>query len=214
MYSESNFDPLASGETVDQKQSRTVCWKASVQSSVRVKEISRTCEEYMALPASQYSVLSAQQVERLSDTQFKFFLGNLNFFGTKISPVLYVDVNVFPDLFKSEIAVTRAETFGSEIADKINGTFSISALNIVSAGTDKKGSKILSSDTTVTINALVPESKIPLRIIQSGGSFIIQSSLNLIVPTFVRILAADFKRWSAGNDSRTAVEGASLAIEQ
>jgi hypothetical protein len=37
-----------------------------------------------------------------------------------------------------------------------------------------------------------------------------QSSLNIIVPTFVRILSADFQRWSAGNDTRAEVDGATL----
>lgn len=58
----------------------------------------------------------------------------MNFFGTKIQPVLYVDVNVYPEFNRSEIVVRRAETVGSETADKVNGTFSISAINIVSAG--------------------------------------------------------------------------------
>ena len=58
----------------------------------------------------------------------------MNFFGTKIQPVLYVDVNVYPEFNRSEIVVRRAETVGSEMADKVNGTFSISAINIVSAG--------------------------------------------------------------------------------
>ena len=38
-----------------------------------------------------------------------------------------------------------------------------------------------------------------------------QSSLNIFVPTFVRILSADFSRWSAGNDTRAEVEGAVLS---
>ena len=59
---------------------------------------------------------------------------------------------------------------------------------------------------------VVPSSKLPLKIIQNGGNFIMQSSLNVIVPTFVRILAADFKKWSAGDDSRTPVEGAKLEL--
>lgn len=58
----------------------------------------------------------------------------MNFFGTKIQPILYVDVNVYPEFNRSEIVVRRAETVGSETADKVNGTFSISATNIVSAG--------------------------------------------------------------------------------
>ena len=196
-----------------QSNDRQVSWKAEVQSSVRVDEIKRTLEGYLALPASEYSVLSANQVVRINDSQFKFVLGNLNFFGTKICPILYVDVNVFPDLAKSEIVVTKAETVGSEIADQINGTFSIYAKNIVSSSRDKKDRKILISQTSLVIDASVPKSRIPLSIIKSGGNFVIQSSLSLIVPTFVRILAADFKRWSAGNDSRSAIEGASLALD-
>ncbi len=67
-----------------------VTWKAEKQSSVRVTESLRTCEEYMALPATEYSVLSANQIVRLSETSFKATLPTLNFFGTKITPVLYV----------------------------------------------------------------------------------------------------------------------------
>ena len=80
------------------------------------------------------SVLSAQQITRLSDSEFKCELPTMNFFGTKIQPVLFVDVNVFPEFNRSEIVVRRAETVGSETAVKVNGTFSISAINIVSAG--------------------------------------------------------------------------------
>ena len=77
---------------------------------------------------------------------------------------------------------------------------------------DKKGRKVLISDTKLSIDVIVPEdSKVPLRIINSGGNFIIQQSLNVTVPTFIRLLAFDFKKWSAGDDSREAVEGARLS---
>jgi hypothetical protein len=56
----------------------------------------------------------------------------MNFFGEKITPVLYVDVIVYPDEARSEILVSKAETIGSETADKVNGTFSIRAMNEVS----------------------------------------------------------------------------------
>ena len=85
-------------------------------------------------------------------------------------------------------------------------------MNTVSAGVDKKSRKTLTSDTKLKIDVTVPSSKLPISVIQSGGNFIMQSSLNIIVPTFVRILAADFKRWSAGNDDRTPVEGANLSV--
>lgn len=135
----------------------------------------------------------------------------MNFFGNNICPVLYVDVDVYPDIATSIISVTRAETTGSDIADKISGTFTISAINTVSAGIDAKGRKILKSETVLKLDVVVPSSRVPIKVIQSGGNFIMQSSLNLLVPTFVRILAADYKRWSSGDDSRSALEGVSLS---
>jgi len=182
-----------------------VTWTACAKGTVRVKDQIRTVEDYMSLPASQYSVLTADQIVRLSDSEFKCTLGTMNFFGTKITPVLFVDVNVYPEEAKSVISVTRAETTGSEIAEKVNGTFSISAINTVRAGRDKNNVKTLSSETNLKIDVIVPSTNLPLRVIQSGGNFIMQSTLSIIVQAFVRILAADFKRWSAGNDSRDAV---------
>jgi hypothetical protein len=35
-----------------------------------------------------------------------------------------------------------------------------------------------------------------------------QASLDIVVRTFVRVLSADFQRWSQGNDSRVAIEDA------
>lgn len=212
-------DSSADGTSADEQEDeahmdlvkRRITWKASVKSSVRIKEVNRTAREYMALPASEYSVLSADQIERLSDSEFKATLGKMNFFGTIFIPTLYVDVNVYPDDARAEIIVQRAETTGSALAEQVSGTFTISAINKVSAGRDDKDRPTLTSDTSLVIDVLVPEgAKVPLRLIKSGGNFIIQSSLNLIVPTFVRILAADFSRWSAGDNSRKAVDGAAL----
>ena len=203
-----------------------------MKSSAKVKEQKRTTEEYMRLPASEYSVLSgnifillplllltllmitiAEQIIRLNDNQFKCVLPTMNFFGEKITPVLYVDVTIYPDEARSEILVNRAETIGSETADKVNGTFSIRAMNEVSTGLDYKGRKVLNSCTNLKIDVLIPkESKVPRRLLQSGGNFIMQSSLNIIVPTFIRLLAFDFNRWSQGDDSRSAVEGASISL--
>ena len=194
----------------DPKDSRKITWKAAASSSVRVRETIRTCEEYMRLPATEYSVLAAEQVTRLSDTEFKFNFPSLNFFGNKIQPILYVDVNVLPAFNRSKIVVQRAETIGSEAALLVNGSFSINAVNVVFAAKDTEGRKTLNSETTLNIDVTIPPSAIPLRVIQSTGNFLMQSSLNIIVPTFTRILSSDFARWSAGNNSRSAVEGAQL----
>lgn len=190
---------------------RQISWTAASKATVRVNEIKRTAEEYMALPASQYSVLSADQVERLSDSEFKYKLGSLNFFGKNISPVLFVTVNVYPEQSKSEIVVSRAEISGSELAEKISGSFSVNAVNIVSSGVDAKGRKTLSSDSKLQVDVVVPPSPFPLKVIKSSGNFLMQSTLSVLVATFIRILAADFSRWSAGDDSRNALDGANLS---
>ena len=83
-------------------------------------------------------------------------------------------------------------------------------IRLVFAAKDTEGRKTLNSETTLNIDVTIPPSAIPLRVIQSTGNFLMQSSLNIIVPTFTRILSSDFARWSAGNNSRSAVEGAQL----
>jgi hypothetical protein len=204
--------PAENNNNNDNNAGRRVEWKAFAKSSVRVKETQRSVEEYMRLPATEYSVLSADQVQRLSDTSFKFNFPALNFFGNTIQPILYVDVDVQTGFNRSEIVVRRAETVGSEAAALVNGSFTINATNLVYAATDSKGRKTLNSETSLFIDVLVPpSSKVPHKVIQSTGNFLMQSSLNIIVPTFTRVLSSDFARWSAGNDSRTAVEGAVLS---
>ena len=48
----------------------------------------------MALPASQYSVLDAKQIERIDDDTFRCYVGGLHLFNLVIEPVLTVSVIV------------------------------------------------------------------------------------------------------------------------
>lgn len=50
--------------------------------------------EYMALPASQYSVLDAKRIERIDDATFRCYVGGLKLFNFSIDPVLTVSVTV------------------------------------------------------------------------------------------------------------------------
>lgn len=191
-----------------------VVWKATARSYVAVKELKRSCEEYMALPPTEYSVLAQDQIVRLSDDEFKCMLPSLNFFGYKLRPIVYATVTVFPEEARSVINVTKAEIEGdSPLLQKINSAFTISAVNTVFASKDQEGFKYLNSNTTLTIDTAIPSRVIPLAVVRTGGNVIIQTSLKIAVITFVRILAADFKRWSAGNNERSAVEGAKLELE-
>lgn len=48
----------------------------------------------MALPASQYSVLDAKQIERIDEDTFRCYVGGLRFLSFVIEPVLTVSVIV------------------------------------------------------------------------------------------------------------------------
>ncbi len=48
----------------------------------------------MTLPASQYSVLDANRIERLSETTFRCYVGGLKFLKFVVEPVLTVSVEV------------------------------------------------------------------------------------------------------------------------
>ncbi len=50
--------------------------------------------EYMVLPASQYSVLDAQRIERLDEDTFRCYVGGLRFLGLEVEPVITVSVTV------------------------------------------------------------------------------------------------------------------------
>ena len=47
-------DPIdADSDEIPEAANRQLVWNAAVKSSVRVKELGRSCEEYMRLPASE-----------------------------------------------------------------------------------------------------------------------------------------------------------------
>ena len=53
--------------------------------------------EYMSLPASQYSVLDAERIERIDENTFRCYVYRLKFFGFEVCPVLLVRVDEEPD---------------------------------------------------------------------------------------------------------------------
>lgn len=53
--------------------------------------------EYMSLPASQYSVLDAERIERIDDKTFRCYVYRLKFFSFEVCPVLVVRVDEEPN---------------------------------------------------------------------------------------------------------------------
>jgi hypothetical protein len=53
--------------------------------------------EYMSLPASQYSVLDAERIERVSEDTFRCYVYTIKFFTFEVCPVLLVKVEQQPN---------------------------------------------------------------------------------------------------------------------
>ena len=53
--------------------------------------------EYMSLPASQYSVLDAQRIERVDANTFRCYVYSFKFFAFEVCPVLLVSVEEQPN---------------------------------------------------------------------------------------------------------------------
>lgn len=54
-------------------------------------------DEYMSLPASQYSVLDAERIERIDDCTFRCHVYRFKFFAFEVCPVLVVKVELQPN---------------------------------------------------------------------------------------------------------------------
>ncbi|KAL4576795.1 hypothetical protein LXL04_012895 [Taraxacum kok-saghyz] len=65
--------------------------------SIAVRPLERPLLEYMSLPASQYSVLDAQRIERIDDKTFRCYVYKFKFFAFEVCPVLLVRVEEQPN---------------------------------------------------------------------------------------------------------------------
>ena len=89
----------AAVETFLKRRGRHAVFSARQTGSVAVDEVSggRSLRDYMSLPASQYSTLDGEKVERVGDDTFVCTLGKLDFLGFVLQPVLTARVDVKPD---------------------------------------------------------------------------------------------------------------------
>ena len=83
--------------------------------------------EYMALPASQYSVLDGAKVERLTDDTFRVNVTAFSFFSFEIEPVLTVSVQ--PTEAGCRIEMLACKLAGSRIVEAQNNKFAARMVN-------------------------------------------------------------------------------------
>lgn len=172
-----------------------------------LEEVERPLAEYMALPASQYSVLDAERIERIDDTMFKCYAHRFKFFNFEVGPVLLVRVEEQPDGCCIRLLSCTLE--GSPIVVAQNQKFSASMVNRVSWRVSEKSpsARQLISDTTleVTVDIPFPFRAIPVSAIEGSGNKVMSQLLKVMLPRFLSQLGKDYYAWASGDTSRKPV---------
>ncbi|KAI8465504.1 MAG: hypothetical protein J3K34DRAFT_461368 [Monoraphidium minutum] len=182
---------------------RVARFRATKRGAQVVQELpERGLAEYMALPASQYSVLDARKIERVDDSTFRCYVGQLGFLGFSVEPVITVSVTVEPRGCTIRLLSCRLQ--GSKAVEDVNDRFAARMTNaVVWAETEDAGAKQITSDTTLEVDVEVPGWIIlPVSAVEAAGCGVMGATLNAMVPSFLRQLQADYRLWASGDDSR------------
>ncbi|KAL3338269.1 hypothetical protein AABB24_030423 [Solanum stoloniferum] len=172
--------------------------------SLSVKQLQRPLMEYMSLPASQYSVLDAERIERVDDSTFRCYVYRFKFFAFEVCPVLLVRVEEQPDGCCIKLLSCKLE--GSPIVVAQNDKFDASMVNKISYDSKQRGSPLqqLTSDAVIEVNIEIPFAfrAIPVQAIESTGSQVLDQILRIMLPRFMAQLLKDYQAWASGDTSR------------
>ncbi|GLC55073.1 hypothetical protein PLESTB_000940700 [Pleodorina starrii] len=106
-------------------------FKANKLGRQPITEAERPLAEYMSLPASQYSVLDARRIERVDDSTFRCYVGELRFLSWVVEPVITVSVTVEQQEGGCTIRLLGCKLQGSRFVEDINDKFSATMTNVV-----------------------------------------------------------------------------------
>ncbi|KAG9442192.1 hypothetical protein H6P81_018046 [Aristolochia fimbriata] len=155
--------------------------------SISVRQLQRPLLEYMRLPASQYSVLDAERIERVDDNTFRCYVYRVKFFSFEVCPVLLVRVEEESD--GCCIRLLSCQLEGSPIVVAQNDKFSASMINRISCSTNLNNSGVqqLTSDTVIEVGLDIPFAfrAVPVEIIQSTGTQVLEQLLGIMLPRFL-----------------------------
>ncbi|KAJ4829847.1 hypothetical protein Tsubulata_016562, partial [Turnera subulata] len=194
----------AAAETSSTPKARFV---ARRKESVSVRQLRRPLIEYMSLPASQYSVLDAERIERVDDNTFRCYVYRFKFFAFEVCPVLLVRVEEQPNGCCIKLLSCKLE--GSPIVVAQNDKFDASMENRISCDTNVSNSAVqqLTSDAMIEVSIEVPFAfrAIPVEAIESTGAGVLNQILGLMLPRFMAQLVKDYEAWASGDTSRQAL---------
>lgn len=198
------FLSLASSNESPNSSAPKARFVARRKESVSVKPLQRPLVEYMSLPASQYSVLDAERIERIDDDTFRCYVYRFKFFALEVCPVLLVRVEDQPNGCCIKLLSCKLE--GSPIVVAQNDKFDASMVNRISC--DSKGSNSfiqqLTSDTVIEVSIEIPFAfrAIPVQAIESTGTQVLDQILKIMLPRFMAQLVKDYQAWASGDASR------------
>lgn len=213
-------------ETFLRKPGRHAAFEATKTATRRVRERDdgRAVREYMALPASEYSTLDGESVERVSEDTFRVELSELSFLGFTLRPTLTARVRVREDGSGCEVRVEEMELSGSGIVESASEAFEIVSVNNVTWSDVPKEAlnaeelevleasggefKDFHSETRVSVYLIIPGwFPFTIKSTERTGRFVVSQVVGQVVPRFLDQLAEDYRMWSSGDDSRTATGG-------
>ncbi|KAG8390555.1 hypothetical protein BUALT_Bualt01G0095600 [Buddleja alternifolia] len=172
--------------------------------SLSVRQLQRPLNEYMSLPASQYSVLDAERIERVDDNTFRCYVYRFKFFAFEVCPVLLVRVEEQPNGCCIKLLSCKLE--GSPVVVAQNDKFDASMENKISYDSSSVDSPVqkLTSDAVIEVNIEIPFAfrAIPAQAIESTGSQVLGQILMAMLPRFMSQLEKDYQAWASGDTSR------------
>ncbi|XP_009361429.2 uncharacterized protein SYNPCC7002_A1590 [Pyrus x bretschneideri] len=172
--------------------------------SVSVPQLQRPLSEYMSLPASQYSVLDAERIERVDANTFRCYVYRFKFFAFEVCPVLLVKVEEQPN--GCCIKLLSCKLDGSPIAVAQNDKFDAFMVNQISCASNQTNSsrQELKSDTVIEVSIEIPFAfrAIPVQAIESSGTQVLEQVLRIMLPRFMSQLVRDYRAWASGDRSR------------
>ncbi|KAK4353624.1 hypothetical protein RND71_025818 [Anisodus tanguticus] len=161
--------------------------------SLSVKQLQRPLMEYMSLPASQYSVLDAERIERVDDSTFRCYVYRFKFFAFEVCPVLLVRVEEQSDGCCIKLLSCK---YGH----------AASMVNKISYDSNRRDSALqqLTSDAVIEVNIEIPFAfrAIPVQAIESTGAQVLDQILRIMLPRFMAQLEKDYQAWASGDTSR------------
>ncbi|KAJ0047004.1 hypothetical protein Pint_05940 [Pistacia integerrima] len=201
LYDHHKRSPFRVSAAISNSKARFI---ARRKESVTVRQLQRPLMEYMSLPASQYSVLDAERIERVDDNTFRCYVYRLKFFAFEVCPVLLVRVEEQPNGCCIKLLSCKLE--GSPIVVAQNDKFDASMVNRISCDSSNSNSAIqqLTSDAIIEVSIEIPFAfrALPVETIESTGTQVLEQILKLMLPRFMAQLVKDYQAWATGNSSR------------